>query len=149
MKLTSILALSGLIGFAAATVPAWAADISWRTTGLTQTAREGSRYTREGTAAFITGEEAHVVVHGVIDLDASNSDGTARGEFVFQFKDGSRFTVHFVSIWGGGLERSAGIFASGTGRFAGMIGSGTSTSEPPTTGPKPTIWTGTYELQSK
>ncbi len=149
MKLTSVLVLSGLIGLAAATVPAWAADISWHTTGVTEIARDGRLYTREGTAVFTTGEEAHVVVHGVIDPDASNSDGTAKAESVFQFNDGSSFTLHFASIWGRGLERSAGIFTGGTGRFAGMIGSGTSTSKPPNTGPRSTVWTGTYELQPK
>jgi hypothetical protein len=128
--------------------PAWAADISWRTTG-TQTSRDGTHYTREGTSVFTTGEEAHVAVNGFIGPDASNENGTARGESIFRFKDGSGFTLRFVSIWGGGQERNAGIFADGIGRFAGMTGSGTATSEPPTTGPKATVWTGTYELRPK
>ena len=54
-----------------------------------------------------------------------------------------------MSIWGEGQERNAGIFTEGTGRFAGMTGSCTATSEPPTTGPKATVWTGTYELLPK
>jgi hypothetical protein len=136
------------VGLVAGAAPGWAADISWHTTA-TQTASEGNHYTREGTAFFTTGEEAHVVVNGFLGPDASKANGTAKGETIFRFKDGSGFTLRFVSIWGEGQERNAGIFADGTGRFVGMTGSGTAISEPPTTGPKATVWTGTYELSPK
>ena len=47
-------------------------------------------------------------------------------------KDGIRLHAkfRFVSIWGEGQERNAGIFADGTGRFVGMTGSGTAITTP-------------------
>jgi hypothetical protein len=147
-RLTNLTVYLVAVGLAIGSAPAWATDISWRSTGRT-TATEGSHYTAEGTAVFTTGEEAHVAVNGFLGPDASKADGTARAEAIYQFKDGSSFTLHLVSIWSRGFERNAGIFVGGTGRFAGMTGTGTATSEPPTTGPKATIWTGTYELSPK
>jgi hypothetical protein len=148
-RLTIPIVYLSVVGLAIGTAPAWATDISWRTTG-TQTSSDGNHYTREGTAVFTAGEEAHVVVNGFLGPDVSNSGGTARGEAVYQFKDGSSFTLRFVSIWSGPLSRNAGIFVGGTGRFAGMTGTGTAANETATTtGPMVTVWTGNYELSTK
>jgi hypothetical protein len=148
-RLTSLAAYFVAVGLAIGVAPARATDIGWRTTG-TQTSSNGNHYTREGTAVFTTGEEAHVAVDGFLGPDVSNTSGTARGEAVYQFKDGSSFTLRFVSIWTGAMSRNAGIFAGGTGRFAGMTGTGTAANETAdTTGPMVTVWTGTYELSPK
>ena len=130
------------------TDPAWATDISWRAT-TTQTANPGDNYTREGTAVFAGGEEAQVVINGTMGPGSFYASGTASGEQVIRFRDGSGFTLHFVSIWRGRIQRVVGIFGDGVGRFAGMNGSATGTSGAASTGPAVTDWVGTYEVPPK
>jgi len=135
-------------GVAILSVPAEANEISWRTTG-TRSTHDGNHYTHEGTSVFMNGEEAHIRVEGTVGEKSTAEDGTAVAQTVFVFKDGSSFTLKFVSIWTRGISRNAGIFMGGTGRFAGMTGSGTAIVEKPSGGPPVTVWTGSYELAAQ
>jgi hypothetical protein len=135
-------------GLAVGVTPAWAADISWRFTSKL-TSNEGGHYTREGTAAFMTGEEAHVVVNGTVGPNSDIDHGTSTVEQIFRFKDGSGFALHGVATWNESLQTGAGIFADGVGRFAGMTGSATFTGNAPVKGQTVTVWTGGYELSPK
>ncbi len=136
------------VGLAAVSDPAWAKDISWRATTVV-TAGEGNRFTREGTAVFMTGEEAHVVINLIQGQGSSWASGTSTADAVYRFKDGSGFTLRFEGSWNGAGQRGAGTFVDGIGRFAGMTGGATATGEMPTTGPTAVIWTGTYEVSAK
>jgi hypothetical protein len=126
-------------GLMIGSAPAWAIDISWRTTA---SSTQGDHYTYEGTAVF-GGEEARIAGGGT--RDSLSSKRTAAGETNYKFSDGSSFTVRWVSTRIGTAVRQAGIFINGTGRYAGMIGSATAVQERPGT----TVWTGSYELASE
>lgn len=134
--------------FAIGAAPAWATDISWRATSK-MTSREGGHYTREGTAVFMTGDEAHVAVNGTLGPNSNEANGTATLEIIYRFKDGSGFTLRGVAIWNELLQANSGIFVDGVGRFAGMAGSATCTGDAPAKGTTVTVWTGTYELLPK
>jgi hypothetical protein len=129
-------------GLMIGSAPAWAIDISWRTTTGGTVSQGDNRYTYEGTAVF-AGEEAHIVGGGT--RDGSSSRRTTAGETNYKFSDGSGFTVRFVATRIGTTVRQAGIFINGTGRYAGMIGAAIALQERPGT----TAWTGSYELASE
>jgi hypothetical protein len=135
-------------GLAIGAAPAWATDISWRGTSK-RTSNEGSHYTREGTAVFTTGEEAHFAVNGTLGPNSNPANGTATVEIIYRFKDDSGFTLRGVGIWNESLQANAGIFVDGVGRFAGMTGSATCTGDSPAKGATETVWNGTYELSPK
>ena len=121
------------------TAPAWAVDISWRSSSSETVSQGDDRYTYEGTAVF-AGEEAKIVGSGT--RNSSPSRGAASAEAIYKFSDGSGFTVRWVSTRIGMTVRQGGVFINGTGHYAGMIGSATSVQERPGT----TVWTGSYEL---
>ena len=127
-------------GLMIGSAPAWAIDISWRTTTSSRT--QGDNYTYEGTADF-AGQEAHFTGGGT--RNGSPTRRTAAGETIYKFSDGSGFTVRFMSTRIGTAFRQVGIFINGTGRYAGMIGSATAVQERPGT----TAWTGSYELAAE
>jgi hypothetical protein len=133
------------IFLAAASTQTWAKEISWRATTKI-TASEGNRFTREGTAVFSDGTEAHVVINGVSGTGNSWSKGTSKADALYRFKDGSAFTLRFEVSWNAVQQRGAGTFADGTGRFAGITGNATAIGEMPTTGLTAVDWTGSYEL---
>src|SRR5689334_10478895 len=107
-------------------------------------AGEGSHFTREGTADFESGEEAHVVVHVVQGPGSSWANGTSKGDAIYSFKDGSGFKGQFEGSWNSVEHRQAGIFVDGKGRFAGITGKGAASGEAPTSATTSTFWKGTY-----
>ena len=136
------------LGIMMASVPVWAAELSWRgTTKLVSS--EGSHYKREGTAVFANGEEARLSVDGNMGPNSTIANGTSVADAMYRFADDSGFTLHFVSIWNGKLQRNAGILADGIGRFAGMSGSATALGETAAAGPIVVVWTGSYELTAQ
>ena len=133
------------VGLATGLPRARAVDISWQGTSAL-TSNEGGHYTAEGTAIFMTGEEAHLAVKAAAGANSSLQNGTSAGEIVYRFKDGSGFTLHFVSIWNEAVQRNAGIFGDGIGNFAGMTGSAAGVGPAPAKGPSHVVWVGAYDM---
>ena len=122
-----------------------ATSTSWHA-NTRKTVEDGVIVTSEGTAVFATGEKAHVVLKGVAGPQAAWYRGTATVDSVYQFDDGSSFTLQYVQIWDGLRSLAAGLFCEGTGRFAGIKGGGTASGGAPS---GPMSWTGMYELPKR
>jgi len=134
-----------VIGVATSATANDTTNMSWYA-NTRKTIEDGVTVTSEGTAEFATGEKAHVVLKGVADPHAAWYRGTGTIDSVYQFDDGSSFTLRYVQIWDAIRNRATGLFGEGTGRFAGIRGEATGRGE---ASGGPISWTGTYTLPKK
>jgi len=149
----SVIGLFFASALVALPTPVQATDVAWHLTSkLTDESHtdEGTRWRREGTAVFKSGEKASVVSNGTSDALSEIGARAYKAQYLLRFDDGSTITIQGAgrTDMTTGAGSGSGQFVSGTGRFEGITGKVTFVSHASGEGGG-ADWVGSYALPAK